>query len=44
MGYSISFGEATEAGSSGHLLMCAWSFQREKIAKGQTLHPDSDLY
>lgn len=35
MGYSIPFEEATEARCSGHLLMCAWSFQREKLPKAK---------
>lgn len=33
--YAVPFGGATEARHSGHLLMCAWSFQREKLPKAK---------
>lgn len=33
--YAAPFGGATEARHSGHLLMCAWSFQREKLPKAK---------
>lgn len=35
MSFCISFGEATKAQHSGHLLMCAWSFQKEKLPKAK---------